>query len=558
MSIIEKINIESGSIASPSIIFRETTTGLSANGGDLSLSMGGVEKLKLSNAGILSLPGYSGNNGKYLKMDASGVLSADTPGGGASGSEAVYSGFAIKQDGLESATTSVYASKINKNITLFFAANQVNLSATTNTIKSRIFPNDALYPNMSYNYSKPVYINNNLAYARFVQNYNEYYLEFFTFPTLAWDVGTPVTIQPFTITYVGANNTALTGTTWGTTYFDNIAPTITAFSIPSPITTSGDFRTVTITFSENVYNFTIDDLIPIGGTLSGFNVINGSSYSVVFTSNAITPRTLEIIAGQYTDVGGNTGPGQTLDLSSPTSPPSGPILWVDGSNPLNTGVPPTNGTAVTTWYDKSGNSNDLTAEVNGTYSSNSQNGLGTITFSSSVYHSTIRNISYYPIDGYFVVKLNSLIANDVCGATKIGGGEFNSLTFGEYTAGKWHNGSNSFVRTANTVASVTETSTNFLIMSWSAANNNFYIYRNGTQISITSSYSWLVSSNAVISLGTRIYGVGNPGNRLRGSIAEAILYTSQLNTTNRQLTEGYLANKWGLKSLLPADHPYKA
>jgi hypothetical protein len=59
-------------------------------------------------------------------------------------------------------------------------------------------------------------------------------------------------------------------------------------------------------------------------------------------------------------------------------------------------------------------------------------------------------------------------------------------------------------------------------------------------------------------LGTRIYGVGNPGNRLRGSIAEAILYTSQLNTTNRQLTEGYLANKWGLKSLLPADHPYKA
>jgi len=554
MSIIEKINIESGSIASPSIIFRETTTGLSAYGGDLCLSMGGAEKLKLSNAGILSLPGYSGNNGKYLKMDASGVLSADTPaGGGASGSEAVYSGFVVKQDGLESASTSVYASKINKNITLFFPAIQVNLSATTNTIKSRIFPNNSLYPNMSYNYSKPVYINNNLAYARFVQNYDEYYLEFFTFPTLAWIAGTPITIQPFTITYVGANNTALTGTTWGATYFDNIAPTITAFSIPSLITTSGDFRTVTITFSENVYNFTIDDLIPIGGTLSGFNVINGSSYSVVFTSNAITPRTLEIIAGQYTDVIGNTGPGQTLTLSSPTSPPSGPILWVDGSNPLNTGVPPTNGAAVTTWFDKSVNSNNMIAAVNGTYSSNSQNGLGTIAFNSSFYRSTITNISYYPADVYLVVKLNSLIHNDVCGLTY--GGSFNSLTFGEYTAGKWHNGSDGFNRTPNAVASVTETSTGFLIMSWSIANNNFYIYRNGIQIMVTTSYSF-VSPSAVFTLGTR-WGPGASG-QLSGNIAEAILYTSQLNTTNRQLTEGYLANKWGLKSLLPADHPYKA
>jgi hypothetical protein len=93
------------------------------------------------------------------------------------------------------------------------------------------------------------------------------------------------------------------------------APVITAFSIPSLITTSGESRTVTITFSENVYNFTINDLIPAGGTLSGFNVISGSSYSVEFTSNATIPRTLEIIAGQYTNVGGMPGPGQTLTLT---------------------------------------------------------------------------------------------------------------------------------------------------------------------------------------------------------------------------------------------------
>jgi hypothetical protein len=42
-----------------------------------------------------------------------------------------------------------------------------------------------------------------------------------------------------------------------------------------------------------------------------------------------------------------------------------------------------------------------------------------------------------------------------------------------------------------------------------------------------------------------------------GNINEVIFYNSALTTTQRQQVEGYLANKWGLRTNLPASHPYK-
>jgi len=252
--------------------------------------------------------------------------------------------------------------------------------------------------------------------------------------------------------------------------------------------------------------------------------------------------------------GWNMGTPPSLSPFTPRSI-SNLILWVDGSDPLNTGITPANGAAVPTWVDKSGNSNNMTATVNGTFSSKSQNGLGTIAFNSSVYRSAITNISYYPLDVYVVVKVNSLTtANDVCCVSQVGADSFNSLTFSEYRPSRWHNGSSNFSRTPNAVAASNETSSNFLLMSWSIANKNFSIYRNGVQIVLTNSYSWTPPSSVVFCLGTRIDL--NAGNRLVGSIAEVAVYTSQLNTTDRQKVEGYLASKWGLQAQLPADHPF--
>ena len=44
---------------------------------------------------------------------------------------------------------------------------------------------------------------------------------------------------------------------------------------------------------------------------------------------------------------------------------------------------------------------------------------------------------------------------------------------------------------------------------------------------------------------------------LGGNIAEILIINSALDTIDRQKIEGYLANKWGLVSSLPNDHPHK-
>ena len=41
---------------------------------------------------------------------------------------------------------------------------------------------------------------------------------------------------------------------------------------------------------------------------------------------------------------------------------------------------------------------------------------------------------------------------------------------------------------------------------------------------------------------------------ITGEIAEIMVYTGTMSDTNRQLLEGYLAQKWGLTGSLPVDH----
>lgn len=57
------------------------------------------------------------------------------------------------------------------------------------------------------------------------------------------------------------------------------------------------------------------------------------------------------------------------------------------------------------------------------------------------------------------------------------------------------------------------------------------------------------------------FQLGSAGNNvwpLTGYIAEVCIFDAVLSTTDRQLTEGYLAWKWGLEGSLPAGHPYKS
>ena len=73
------------------------------------------------------------------------------------------------------------------------------------------------------------------------------------------------------------------------------------------------------------------------------------------------------------------------------------------------------------------------------------------------------------------------------------------------------------------------------------------------------------SSNSVVSTATNtnVVGIGgwynNSSQQAQNiDIAEIVFYNSALDSTERNLIEGYLAHKWGLQSNLPVDHPYKS
>ena len=52
-------------------------------------------------------------------------------------------------------------------------------------------------------------------------------------------------------------------------------------------------------------------------------------------------------------------------------------------------------------------------------------------------------------------------------------------------------------------------------------------------------------------------GKTSGGAHFAGNIAEIVLIKGECDTENRQLVEGYLANKYATVSLLPSDHPYR-
>jgi hypothetical protein len=58
--------------------------------------------------------------------------------------------------------------------------------------------------------------------------------------------------------------------------------------------------------------------------------------------------------------------------------------------------------------------------------------------------------------------------------------------------------------------------------------------------------------------------IGFPGKSSRGmskafdgKVAEIIVYSTEVGTTDRQKLEGWLACKYNLQSILPGGHPYK-
>ena len=107
----------------------------------------------------------------------------------------------------------------------------------------------------------------------------------------------------------GNYNTAASQFNWT---YDFTSPTmeITATNSEGPIlkgTTSSD-ATVTLTFtsSEEIEDFSVDDVTVVGGTLSNFFVSSASIYTATFTPSVDGPIIITVSAGTFLDAAGNS------------------------------------------------------------------------------------------------------------------------------------------------------------------------------------------------------------------------------------------------------------
>jgi hypothetical protein len=260
---------------------------------------------------------------------------------------------------------------------------------------------------------------------------------------------------------------------------------------------------------------------------------------------------------------------------------TGCMLWLDGADPNNTGTPPANGSSISTWTDKSGNSRNFSGGVSPSYVRNGLNNKGIVRFSSGNYlvsgavplfSSSSSGGSFFFIfqttnnEGQkFLLTYQNQVSGTYCQTeSEIGIDTGNTTGSGNFGI---HRGcSYASIAPANTIANSTFYMMGLLLLTTGNSPDNVNIYQNGNSLTVSNdnigyysagSYPSANNSRSLV-LGARsLVGASGPDGFITGDIAEVIWFSGPLSTTQRQQIEGYLAWKWGLQANLPSTHPYK-
>ena len=236
---------------------------------------------------------------------------------------------------------------------------------------------------------------------------------------------------------------------------------------------------------------------------------------------------------------------------------SGCQLWLDGADSSTF----TMATGVSQWNDKSGNTYNLTQSTTGSQPTRTGN---YVIFQSNNYlnipQAAINNAAAFSIFLVFnpISSLNWIIQKQADGiATQ------NMLSMSYY----WiqNVGSTAYVYWTSTAnqgpfanSGTALTLSTLQLLELTYDGTTLVIYRNGTVLSSTAgAYSlpnYTTATNCT--LGAWIAS-GSPYNSgsTNFQLGELLHYNTFPSTTNRQSIEGYLAQKWGLRSSLPAGHP---
>jgi len=228
------------------------------------------------------------------------------------------------------------------------------------------------------------------------------------------------------------------------------------------------------------------------------------------------------------------------------------FAWFDGKDPLATGIPPSNGTSMSLWVDKSSSKNN--AIQNTPANQPIYNSTGYLTFNGtnnwlSLTNSTFLANSYFSI--FIVEQRQSSSVNFFIGSA-VGGINF-SLNIGYYSTQNSMDlsfyGNDLFY---NSVPNYVPGSEPFRLWSFVFNNSGKAIYLNGLNVTSNANPNFLIN-NATCEIGaSRVSSLFYNGN-----INEVIFCRPDLTLGQQQEIEGYLAWKWGLQTSLPASHPFK-
>jgi len=225
-------------------------------------------------------------------------------------------------------------------------------------------------------------------------------------------------------------------------------------------------------------------------------------------------------------------------------------FWLDAADTTSLVL---SGTSVTTWKDKSGNAYNATGGVSPTYVSNSQNGIGIVSFNGAnnylLSSLTINAASHTMFIVHNPTYVNTSDKNNDTSILRFQ----NTLGFivFPYNNGARYGYINSFGPSGifgqlpeGDVAGV------YNIIDAVIASGSQQTYRNG---SLVASYNATLNSTSSDTLSLGAFGVSPYQQQYYGgSVAEIIIYDSPLTTSQRQQVESYLAWKWGLRSILPS------
>jgi hypothetical protein len=304
-------------------------------------------------------------------------------------------------------------------------------------------------------------------------------------------------------------------------------------------------------------------LVQFGGPSGGG--FSGNISEVLLFSNSLTNAQRQLVETYLARKWGLSGTmygaqahpfryGPPMGVT-PRSNLAGVAFWLDASDPTTMTL---SGSNVTQWRDKS---SGYVGTPAGDPVFTTVDGVPAVTFNGSTQYidfGDVADVWTAPLNVFAVSRFNAGGSGAIIAKSFVGVGQNRWALFREggtlYTFAIGNSGQG--------VLSYGDTNSSRRVLSWTWDRSTQTLYQNGASIA-SGAYANTTSIDTTNKLLIGAYNNGSGGTPptsgyyLNGSVNEILCIFGTLTGTQRQQIEGYLAEKWALRtSLLPARHPY--